>query len=34
MMDLMREFSAEVVGTAMLVGTEEACLRYAARSSR
>lgn len=29
MMDLMREFSAEVVGTAMLVGTEEACMRYA-----
>jgi len=28
MMDLMREFSAEVVGAAMLVGTEEACGRF------
>jgi len=29
MMDLMREFSAEVVGCAMLIGTEEACARFA-----
>lgn len=28
MYDLMREFSAEVVGAAMLVGTEEACERF------
>ena len=28
MMDLMREFSAEVVGAAMLVGTEEACQQF------
>lgn len=28
MMDLMREFSAEVVGAAMLLGTQEACARF------
>lgn len=28
MMDLMREFSCEVAGVAMLVGTEEACGRF------
>lgn len=28
MFDLMQEFSAEVIGTAMLVGTEEACQNF------
>lgn len=28
MFDLMKEFSAEVVGAAMLMGTEEACARF------